>query len=262
MYAFVVYLPGMGTNKLVVDIGNTALKAALFDGSQITDKLYTGSLNTDRLCRWVEQLHIGAAIVGRSGGTETMVERLRSALKCPLIKVDGQTRVPLKNDYQVPQTLGVDRMAAAVGAWTNSKGEGKWLMVVDVGTCMTFEYVSPEGIYLGGAIAPGLRMRLKAMAEGTATLPMVDAGGSTDDVERNTEDAIRSGVVVGMADEIASRIDRAKNRYGDVLVFLTGGDCFFFADIIKKSTFADIITDPHLVLRGLNCILDYQNEHF
>ncbi len=151
------------------------------------------------------------------------------------------------------ETLGYDRMAAVVGA--NEQFPHRDILVIDAGTCITYEFIDSKGQYHGGNISPGMQMRFKALHQFTGRLPLVDTNGRKLPMGRDTETAIRAGVMKGMEYEISGYIESMKHKYPELLVFLTGGDDFSFDSSVKSIIFAD----RFLVLKGLNRILNYNN---
>lgn len=162
-----------------------------------------------------------------------------------------QTPIPIKVNYDTPRTLGADRLAAAVGAWDIlRKGP---VLVADLGTAATFDYINAEGVYCGGNIAPGVRMRMEALHEHTAQLPRIDMAGEVPLWGKSTEQAIRSGALRGIAAELEYYAEAA----GDNAI-VTGGDAL---QVIQLTSNPKIFyNDPLLVLRGLKTILQY-NEN-
>lgn len=234
--------------NLVLDIGNTFSKYYLFDGDHLRgdgceegDSLaFLSSLSIDEL---------SAAIISTVVDLPADPRARLNDLPCPLLWFNANTPVPLVNRYRTPETLGSDRLAAAVGAW--SLHPGKPLFIIDAGSCITFDFVTAEGEYLGGNISLGLHARLQAIDHFFPRLPLVEAKGPVPPLGYDTDTAIRSGVIEGMKYEIQGYIDAQKVKYPQLLVFLTGGDEINFENTIKSPIFADQI----LVPRGLNHIL-------
>lgn len=166
--------------------------------------------------------------------------------------LDHTTPIPIENCYSTPQTLGPDRLAAVIGA--HAKCTNKDVLVIDAGTAITYDYITAEGKYLGGNIAPGIQLRLLSLNEHTAKLPLVPETGETPDFGFNTETAIRAGVINGVKHEIEGYIREIMQKKGDVSVFLTGGSAINFEDSIKRCTFAD----DFLVHDGLYNIIMYR----
>ena len=167
------------------------------------------------------------------------------------MQFNAQTPVPIRNNYRTPQTLGSDRLAAAIGAWSQHPAHP--LLIIDAGSCITFDFVSADGAYEGGNIAPGLHARLRAIDDYFPRLPLVEAEGETPELGYDTETAIRSGIIEGMKHEIEGYIHHFKAKYPQLLVFLTGGDELNFVETIKSGIFAD----QFLVPRGLNHVLSH-----
>ncbi|MCR5179789.1 MAG: type III pantothenate kinase [Bacteroidaceae bacterium] len=242
--------------NVIIDIGNTISKLFLFDGDILKDhKSEVGHsleiiprLLSDSSSSW-KGVTFEAAIVSSVVDLPEEAEEHLRLFSCPLIRFTSETPIPIQNNYRTPQTLGSDRLAAAVGAWSQHPDHN--LLIIDAGSCITFDLVSSEGAYSGGNISPGLHARLRAIDDYFPRLPLVEAEGATPDMGYDTETAIRSGVIVGMQHEIEGYVRHFKAKYPDLLVFLTGGDDINFATTIKNTIFAD----HFLVPRGLNCIL-------
>lgn len=238
--------------NVVIDIGNTLYKVALFEKNKLLEVF-----ETEKEVACIAQI--------RSYATEyILLSSVRKDLEFFLDKIDAQVfvldhhlPVPIKNKYQSPETLGMDRLAAAVGA--KSFFPDKPCLVIDLGTCITYDFVSAENEFLGGMIAPGVRMRLQAMHQFTQKLPLVEWQPEKDVpiTGRNTQEAILSGAVNGVKGEIYSLRVYYQTLYPDLQTILCGGDSLYFENIKKSNTFAV----PKLVLYGLNKILLHQLEN-
>lgn len=156
--------------------------------------------------------------------------------------------VPFFNNYGSPRSLGVDRIALAAAAAVNYPKKN--VLVIDAGTCITFEFKNANDEYLGGAIAPGIQMRFKALHDYTAKLPLVSLASVEDFIGNNTETSILSGVVNNVVQEIDGVINQYLARFEDLTVILTGGDTLFLAERVKNTIFAN----PNFLLEGLNAI--------
>lgn len=224
---------------LAIDVGNTHQKAALFDASgNILPITATEALNM-----LGGQVLIGVVV---SAVTDVPSDIARAiALRTDVLVVDRDTSIPIRNAYTTPATLGTDRLCAAIGAWSLFKGVP--LIVMDAGTCLKYEYVSADGTYLGGAIAPGLNMRLRSMHEGTAKLPLLDAEPDAPMIGTTTATSMHSGAFYSMLCEMEGRIARFVHNDPAGKVLITGGDHIALASHLKYPIFAD----PFLVLRGL-----------
>ena len=241
--------------NLIIDIGNNSAKFFLFQGEQII--LHTRKENSsfDVIDEWNRLYDIDKVIVSSViTDCESLLDEI-SKLQCPVIRFDKSTPLPLEVNYRTPGTLGSDRIAAAVGAWGEAPGRN--ILVIDAGSAITIDFVGKDGKYNGGNIAPGIKMRLRALHEYTDRLPMVEKEGDIPAIGYDTETAIRSGVINGVCHEIEGYINEFKQKYCDVLVFLTGGDEKPLKNRIKSCIFAD----KYLVAKGLNRILnDYGNK--
>lgn len=238
--------------NLIVDIGNSTAKAAVFkDGEMVLRKRLNANLE-DGIAMIVEEFDIDACAYSSVGKTRPEVDEAIKHMVPEVFHVTGETATPLICDYLTPETLGADRLAAAVGAAYCCPGHD--LLIVDAGTCITYDYVSASGHYLGGNISLGMGMRLRALHEQTARLPLVSAEGEAPFIGRNTQQAIRTGVIRGMDYEIKSYIRDMRQQYADARVFLTGGNGYRFAQEYE------VERNDALVEIGLNCILEYQRR--
>lgn len=240
--------------KLIIDIGNTVAKLVAFDGDEPVEEVRTSNESLAALGAFAAKYAFTHGIVGAVREITPQAEERLQALHIPLLRFTSSTPVPITNRYRTPQTLGSDRLAAAVGA--RSLKPGKDLLIIDAGTCVTYEVIDALGNYWGGNIAPGMHMRLRALHEFTAKLPLVEAEGAVPGMGYDTDTAIRSGVLRGMKYEIEGYIRSMHAKYPKLLVFLTGGDKINFDTTIKSIIFAD----KFIVPRGLNKILDYNND--
>lgn len=240
--------------NLIIDVGNTVAKIAVFDDKNIVEVVYDSNLTLERL------LAVSSKYPCEKGIIATVVELSEQAmaqlesLSVPLLWLNSEILLPVENLYETPHTLGDDRIAAVVGA--NGEFPDKDLLVIDAGTCITYEFIDSKGCYHGGNISPGMQMRFKALHQFTGKLPLVAAKGRTLLMGKDTETAIRSGVFKGIEYEISGYIMTMKYKYPELLVFLTGGDDFSFDTNLKNIIFAD----KFLVLKGLNRILNYNND--
>lgn len=173
---------------------------------------------------------------------------LRQRVHC-FVHFDHTSQIPVRIGYHTPHTLGLDRIAAVVGA--SMECPGRPVLIVDAGTCVTYDLLTADGTFVGGNIAPGIRLRLLAMHEHTGKLPLVDDSGEIPEIGFSTETAMRAGATLGVAYEIEGYMARLNEVYPDLFVFLTGGDALKLAAKIKSRIFVN----ENLVLTGLNRIL-------
>jgi len=240
--------------NLVIDIGNSFTKLALFRADDIvfSDRIekFTAIYMTSILSSYpVEQCIVSA--VGRFN--KKSFNSLRK--KVPVLYFSSSTPIPIKNCYTTPNTLGVDRLAAAVGA--NSLYPSRNVLSIDSGTAITYDLVNSEGEYIGGAISLGIVTRFRALHHYTAKLPEVTFSDSFKVVGTTTQESILSGVMNGIINEVDGYINSVRDIYNDLVVIFTGGDAFFFEKKLKNSIFVH----PNLVLLGLNRILNHNAKH-
>jgi type III pantothenate kinase len=241
--------------NLIIDIGNNSAKFFLFQGEQLILHTRKSNSSFEVIDEWNRLYNIEKAIISSVIAESDEMAAGISKLQCPIIRFNNCMPLPLEINYRTPETLGSDRIAAAVGAWYEAPGRN--MLVIDAGSAITIDFIGKDGKYNGGNIAPGIKMRLKALHEYTDRLPLIEKEGDTPALGYNTETAIRSGVINGICHEIDGYINEFMQKYCDVLVFLTGGDEKPLKNRIKNRIFAD----KYLVAKGLNRILlDYGNE--
>jgi type III pantothenate kinase len=238
--------------NLCIDWGNTNVKAAIFDNDTL-QKHFTFSAEetlekvTSILSLYQPQKAIICSVTSHNDELENLVI---SKIKSTVI-LDGYTRLPIHNAYLSADTLGADRIGLVCAA--NILNPEKNNLVISLGTCITYNFVQKNKTFRGGAISPGLQMRLNAMHTFTNKLPQIDVDGELVLLGYDTPSCMRSGVVFGIQYEIDGMIADYAKQYPDFNAILTGGDAPFFASKIKSKIFAD----PDLLLKGLNLILNY-----
>lgn len=236
---------------LVADIGNTRLKLAVFDGDSIIfQKKVEKELTVHLISEVLHTYKIDAAIVSNTSEVDQALLKLLDVLPI-FIHLNHHTPIPIKNSYLAPETLGKDRLAAAVGA--AKLFPGKSILFFDMGTCITMNFVDSDGRFIGGNISPGIRMRLKAMHAFTDKLPLVEIEVPKELVGTETVKAMQNGGIKGAFREMDSFIEEIKAEIGEIVIILTGGDAHLFENYTKNKIFAA----PNLVLQGLNEILKY-----
>lgn len=240
--------------NLAVDIGNHYTKLAVFEGDELLHSAAYKNFKLSDLKDLHKQYPFTNAILSDVSGD---IEKTEAWLNenTRYIKFNHKTPVPFINKYKTPDTLGLDRIAAAAGAVARFPQQN--VLVIDAGTCITYEFINSKGEYFGGGISPGMRIRFKALHKYTGKLPRLKKQDIDYLVGQNTEESILSGVINGVAAEINGIIQRYDNQFSEpgstasLKVVITGGDAKFFESYIKS----DIFAIPNLVLRGLNKIL-------
>jgi type III pantothenate kinase len=239
--------------QLIIDIGNSWSKFAIYSGLELVDSGYITNENSSAdITEILKKYHqLKKAIISSVRENPPFVSFIKEHLTT--LELTHTTPLPVKLNYNSPETLGRDRIAGAAGA---SVLYGNPILSVDAGTCITFDFVNENGEYEGGAISPGIEMRLKAMHQFTGKLPYVKFDTTKTPlplIGKNTQDCLLAGAVNGAAYEIEKNIEYYKEQYPALKVVICGGDATFLAKAVKNSIFAD----PLLVLKGLNIILQY-----
>ena len=237
--------------NLIVDIGNSLVKVAVTAGDDVVAMRAFASPAESDICAMLDEYPaVGRGIVASTGvDAGATAERLR-ARGLRVLEMSPSTPVPIGNAYLTPETLGADRLAAAVGAvaLTGSRN----CLIVDFGTAITVDLVT-DGVFRGGNISPGVRMRFRALHDYTSRLPECSATEVVSTLGRSTREAIEQGVMQGVTYEIEGHISRLTEKKGDLSVIFTGGDAKYFVKRIKNTIF----TNRELVICGLNRILEY-----
>jgi type III pantothenate kinase len=234
--------------NIAIDIGNSCIKAGYFDNNKLADKKLLPGPDVN----WEENIPSGVSmvIISGSGEQNTKLETFLSEKEIFFHNHTQSSKIPIQIDYKTPDTLGLDRIAAAVGA--DSIFPEKTTLIIDAGTAITFDIVS-KSVFLGGNISPGLSLRYRSLHQYTARLPLLSIPEKGQLFGKSTAEAIENGVFNGMLYEIEGTIKSIEALYGNINIILTGGDSQFFVNKIKKSIFVE----PNLVLIGLNTILSH-----
>lgn len=235
---------------LCIDIGNTRIKWAVYDGNDMVHYEVFERGFERRLDNLLEKYDISQSI---SSSTRKRARTFQDSVaeRLPHIILSHETSIPIINAYETPETLGRDRLAGVVAAYGKKKNENS--LVIDAGTCITYDFIDQDGVYHGGNIAPGVYMRLEAMHHFTDGLPLIDREMPEGLLGVSTKTAMQNGAVRGTLLEIQSFIEAIELRYGTVNVFLTGGDADFFGEKLNS----EIFVAPKLILEGLNEILKH-----
>lgn len=233
--------------NLIIDIGNSSAKVGIFNQQELIEKHVFASVAMLNLFLGNHSFK-NSIISSVASNPEEIRQHIQAEKKFILTK---NLPVPTTNLYATPSTLGVDRLAGVCGA--RQLFPDKNCLVIDAGTCITYDFIDKDGNYRGGGISPGLSMRFQAVNTFTAKLPLVQAVKAPTLIGNSTESCIQSGVILGLTEEIKGFIRLYEQEFEDLKVVLCGGDTVFFENQLKGSIFAV----PELVLSGLNSILDY-----
>ena len=252
----------MNTFRIAIDIGNTRTKFAQFNAMGEVEQLLiweSAELETS-LALWINQqnpedkLMIGWTSTSRPFNLSGLDCWDHFSLKPDFFPIQSVADVPLQTSYQTPATLGIDRIVGVYAACNVSRG--KAVMLIDMGTAITYDFADKQGVYRGGGISPGVAMRFKALNHFTARLPLVQPTQVPPLLGDSTDSCILSGVMNGVMAEVQGIIQRYKSEFGpDIQLFLTGGDAAFFENHLKNINFAD----SNLILKGIYYILTHKS---
>ena len=241
--------------NLIIDAGNTSVKLGAFNQGRLIDQL---QLPNKDLLKGVEELiekfpGIKHGIVASvSFMKEDQIAKIAS--KIDLHIVDQKLKLPFNNLYASPETLGADRVGLIAAAVLHYADQNT--LVIDAGTCITYDLITAENSYLGGAISPGLHMRYQSLSHFTERLPELQPSDFPDLIGDSTDNSIHSGVINGLCLEIDGVIEQYESRYEHLTVILTGGDAQFLSKRLKKAIFAH----SNFLLEGLNFLLEYNKR--
>ncbi len=241
--------------NLIIDVGNTLIKLAVFSEDVLLNKYST---EPEGFLKQLEAMsndfpdidHCILASVGEF--PEAYLSAVKSKYK--VLQLNKDTKVPFKNKYGTINTLGVDRIALASAAVMKYPSQN--VLVIDAGSCITYELLTEEGAYVGGAISPGVYMRFKALNNYTANLPLLDPKLPVTSLGSTTESAIQTGVLQAVVYEINGFIEQYNERHPNLTVILTGGDAHFLQDSLKRAIFAN----SNFLFEGLNYILEHNKN--
>lgn len=239
---------------LIIDIGNTLQKAIIYNNDGcVGTVLRQAAISHKDWQQLFDKYPVEHAILSNVGKTAPDIEHYVRQ-HCPLLKLDATTPLPIAIKYGTRETLGTDRIANAVGA--NSLFRNQPVLSIQAGSSIVYDFVNEKNEYLGGAIAPGIEMRLKALNYFTQNLPKVEKRENVKLIGTSTEESILSGVMLGVKYEIEGFIKRYRDDYENLNVVLTGGD----AELIQSSIIFTIFAAPTIVGLGLYEILKFNVE--
>jgi len=237
--------------ELIIDLGNTNKKLALFQNGKLAELHLLPEITIKFIREFIKQ-HPGiehcilSSVINHPASFTRFLDK-----QFNFIELDEITPLPLKNLYRQPKMLGKDRLAAAVAG--ASIFPGKNVLVINMGSCITYDFINDRSEYLGGAISPGMEMRFRALNTFTGKLPLVTHKEIWELIGTDTENSVLSGVLNGITHEIEGTVARYRKNYPGLKVILSGGDLIYFNKRLKISIFAV----PNVVLQGLYQILAF-----
>ena len=240
---------------LVIDVGNTQIKAAVFEQNTMlhkTNVAYSEGRNEDEkiLKNFKKIKNIAVSSVGKLNIEEFLPQN--DVLKVHYIS--NESKFPFQNLYATPNTLGIDRMILASGAVLQFPNKNR--LVIDAGTCVTYDFIDENNQYLGGAISPGIRLRYESLHNYTAKLPLLQIEMPESIIGKSTIQCIHSGVINGIIMEIKGFINSVLQENDNFIIILTGGDSDFLAERLKNTIFAN----PNFLLESLNQTFQYNQQ--
>ncbi len=237
--------------NLAIDKGNTRTKTAIFNGHKLLEKQIWDKFGFRELNKLLkDKPQIQRIVLSTVTIVSEPFKRKIQKNKQNII-LSHKVKIPINNKYKSPKTLGNDRLAAVIGA--NELYPKSNCLVIDAGTCIKYDFINKKGEYFGGAISPGMNMRLEAMHHFTAKLPLFELSKYEGLYGRNTEESMITGAQMATLLEMEGFIERYSKKYGQLKVILTGGDSNYFVKRLKRKIFVH----PNLVLVGLNKILNH-----
>jgi type III pantothenate kinase len=237
---------------LTIDIGNSFVKCAVFEENRIIEKFIFENKDTpihfEKILKKYKKI-INGIISSVGKLNEASILQLKQRIN--IVEISSESTFPFLNNYATPKTLGIDRMVLVSGAVLKFPYQN--LLIIDAGTCITYDFVDSKNMYHGGAISPGITLRYKSLNDYTAKLPLLDYKDTCELIGNSTESSIYSGVINGVIQEIDGIITQYKNTYKDLTIILTGGDSDFLAKSIKNTIFAN----SNFLLESLNHLYTY-----
>ena len=238
---------------LTVDVGNTRIKAAVFEGDTNLESFVFDKIELEKKIKKIlEKFETITYLVVSSVGDVEKQSFLAFEDAVKVHFVSHEDIFPFINNYGTPKTLGIDRMVLAAGATLLYPNQNR--LVIDAGTCITYDFIDENNVYQGGAIAPGFRLRYESLHQFTAKLPLLTLESPESYVGKSTSESIHSGVVNGLVYEIDGFIDEYKSDGSKIIIILTGGDTVFLAKRLKNTIFAN----SNFLLESLNQTFQYK----
>ncbi|WP_394759478.1 type III pantothenate kinase [Flavobacterium sp.] len=238
---------------LTIDIGNTRIKSAVFENNTLIEASVFSNENFQNFIENIlkEYPKIAILVIASVGKLDkNAFDSFLNRVKVYFISRDST--FPFQNNYSSPNTLGIDRMVLAAGSVLQFPEKNR--LVIDAGTCVTYDFIDADDVYHGGAISPGIRLRYEAMHNYTAKLPLLTIEDPENIIGNSTNQSLHSGVINGLTFEIDGYIDSLKGKNENFIIILTGGDANFLAKRLKNTIFAN----SNFLLESLNNLYQYQ----
>ncbi len=245
------------SRNILIDRGNTYCKVCISDDGVLSDLQLYRELSEDILesfCDVPEGVALNGVYCGVGKEERYAIDFLKR--RCDLfISLDAKTPLPIEVKRYDREQIGADRLASAIGAYSLAKTDHE-ILVIDMGTAITYERISAKGEYLGGNISPGPQTRASSLNQATARLPLLSVEEEWSQWGENTSTAILDGVMQGVLYEIEGYIREMQNNHPNSNIFLTGGYASYFVNKLKSAIFVE----PNLIMVGLNRLLEYYEQ--
>ncbi|MDX2135887.1 MAG: type III pantothenate kinase [Saprospiraceae bacterium] len=238
--------------NLCLDIGNTRVKVGVFDGARMLHQTHWPAWTQEGIQALLQRYALRRAIVSCVASPDPALLPFLKGIGLNVIELNAKTGLPFTNGYTTPDTLGKDRLAAVAGA--HALYPQRNVLVIDAGTCIKYDCLDANAVFHGGNIAPGLHMRIRAMHEQTARLPLVPLAMPETYIGYSTETALQNGALLGAVLEAQGFVALFRQQWPGLLVLLTGGDAEFLRPRLEQP---DLRVEPDLLLIGLNHLLNH-----
>jgi type III pantothenate kinase len=239
---------------LAIDSGNTFLKLGIYNQELMVAFHQSTYDELENTLQTIKNEHLIKDIVLSVVGEFDVVLLTKIFPQIDVMSIDYQLKFPFHNTYETPHTLGIDRMVLSAGAIFNFPQQNR--LVIDMGSCITYDFINDKDEYLGGAISPGVNMRYHVLNEKTAKLPLLDAEFIENEVGKNTNQSIHSGVMNGILFEMKGFMNQFLRKNENFIIILTGGSAIFFVKPLKSLIFAE----PNFLLNSLVKLFLYQKK--
>ena len=241
---------------IILDVGNSRIKIAVFEQKTQIELFVFEPKEAQKkieniLKKYPNTTHSVISSVGNLNTTVLSYLETHTTIRA----INHETKFPFNNLYATPKTLGIDRMVVAAGAVLKYPNKNR--LVIDAGTCITYDYIDKKDNYLGGAISPGITIRYKSLNDYTANLPLLEKKEVEYYIGNSTENSIHSGIINGICHEIEGFISQYSYKNQDLTLILTGGDADFLAKRLKSTIFAN----SNFLLESLNTLSIYLNKN-
>jgi len=241
--------------NLIIDIGNTRIKSAIFDrqNQMLAFENFKNNQAIEKIDELIQKHSPGFAIISEVGKKIEGLDKLLTSNKIKFFYLNHRLQLPFTIDYKTPSSLGADRMALVAGAIFHQPEGNK--LIIDAGTCITYDFIDGKNIYYGGAISPGIKLRFQSLNNYTDKLPLINQQNidNIDLIGQSTKASIETGVIYGIINEIEGFIVKYNLKYKNLTIFLTGGSQKVLDRYIKNKIF---VNSKFLLLEGMNFILN------